>query len=303
MVDALPETIPGHQPGEVRILAPEALGAAAATMADRAAAPQDWLGLGEVDLTPLTLVVVADVEGFSRWSMGRVPGWGAGLTIPSRRLVVVRFDAGPPLQTLQHELAHLAFHSRVQTRVPLWFSEGYAALASGEHGRLDALQLNLAVALGRTPGLRQLDAALRGGRGDVAVAYALAADAVAEVGRRHPTRSLSPMLTRLQAGESFNDALLASTGLDPDGFDERWLLSLRSRHNLGLWLMAGGAWVVITLLLAVGLSLRRRRDAPRRAALDTGWSLPPEPPDDGVNGRMTTGLADDVPLDPGPLGR
>ncbi|HRP08115.1 MAG TPA: hypothetical protein PLL69_06455 [Gemmatimonadales bacterium] len=233
-----------------------------------------------------------------------MPGWGAGLTIPSRRLVVIRFDAGPPLQTLRHELAHLAFHTRVPGRVPLWFSEGYAALASGEHGRLDALQLNLAVALGRTPGLGELDAALRGGRGDVGVAYALAADAVAEIGRRHPDRSLGPMLARLQAGEPFAAALLASTGLEPDGFDERWLLSLRGRYNLGLWLMAGGAWVVVTALLAIGLSARRRRDAPRRAALDVGWPLPAQDEvAEPVNGSMTTGLTEDVPLDPGQLGR
>jgi hypothetical protein len=286
------------------VLAPPELGDAASAMADIAAEPREWLGLGLVDVTPLTLVVVADAEGFARWSQGRVPRWGAGMTVPSRRLVVVRFDAGPPLKTLRHELAHLAFHTKVPVRVPLWFSEGYAALASGEHGRLDALQLNLAVALGRVPELRQLDAALRGGVADAGAAYALAADAVADVARRHPTGTIEPMLARLQQGEGFAAALEASTGLDPDGFDERWARAVRGRYNLGIWTLTGGAWLVVVLVLWVAAALRRARDAPRRLALDVGWPAPPpEEGQNGDNGMMTMGLEDADALDPRDHGR
>ena len=285
--------------GEIRVMASRELSAAASSMADIAAEPREWLGLGLVDVTPLTLVVVPDVAGFSRWSQGRVPQWGAGMTVPSRRLVVIRFDAGPPLKTLRHELAHLAFHTRIATRVPLWFSEGYAALAAGEHGRLDALQLNLSVALGRVPDLRELDAALRGGSGDAGPAYALAADAVADIARRHPTGTLTPILARLQAGESFSAALEASTGLDPDSFDERWRRAVRGRYNLGIWTVTGGAWLVVVLVLWVAAALRRARDAPRRLALDDGWPAPPpEDAEETDNGMMTTGLEDGNALDP-----
>jgi hypothetical protein len=226
------------------------------------------------------------------------------MTVPSRRLVVIRWDAGPPLKTLRHELAHMAFHTRVPVRVPLWFSEGYAALAAGEHGRLDALQLNLAVALGRVPDLRELDAALRGGSGDAAPAYALAADAVADIARRHPTGSLAPLLGRLQAGESFDAALVASTGLDPDAFDERWSKAVRGRYNLGIWTVTGGAWLVVVLVLWVAAALRRARDAPRRLALDVGWPLPPpEELEVTDNGMMTKGLGDGDALDPRESGR
>lgn len=284
--------------GEIRLVAPPELSAAAAALADYAAIPQQWLGLGEVDVTPLTLVVVPNADGFARWSQGRVPRWGAGMTIPSRRLVVIRLDAGPAFKTLQHELAHLAFHTRITTRVPLWLSEGYAALAAGEHGRVDALQLNLAVALGRVPDLRELDGALRGGTGAAGPAYALAADAVADIARRHPTGSLTPFLARLQAGEAFGAALQASTGLDPDAFDARWRRAVRGRYNLGIWAMTGGAWLVVVAVLWVAVALRRARDAPRRRALDVGWPMPPpeeaQTPD---NGLMTTGLEEGHALD------
>jgi hypothetical protein len=290
----------------VSVVAPEALLPLAHALADEARTPRRWLGLDTVDVTPLTLVLVEDARAFAEWAQGRVPAWGAGLAVPGRRLVVIRRDAADPFKTLRHELAHIALHSRIRGRVPLWFSEGYAALAAGEHGRLDALQLNLAVALNRVPTLDGVDAALRGSTADAGVAYALAADAVAEVARRHPTRSLAPVLTRLGAGEGFGAALLASTGLDPDGFDERWRRAVRGRYNLGIWALTGGAWLLLAGVLAFLAAIRRRRDAPRRAALDEGWIIPVEegPSPVGLNdGRMTTGLGDPHTLDPPPSGR
>lgn len=305
MVRAAPQA----DEAEVLVVAPPELQGLGAALGEYAGVRQDWLGLGEVELTPLTLVLVADVDGFAAWSRGRVPSWGAGLTVPSRRLVVIRVNAGNPQQTLRHELAHLALHSRIRSRVPLWFSEGYAALASGEHGRLDALQLNLAVALGRVPTLPRLDAALRGGAADAAPAYALAASAVADIARRHPTGSLAPFLERMERGEPFGEALLASTGLDADGFGERWYLDVRRRYNLGIWVVAGGAWAIIALILAVLLMLRRQRDAVRRAALDHGWPMPP-PDDESMSNpaapddvSMTTPVPGADPLDrPDPRG-
>ncbi len=281
-------------------MAPPTLERLGAALGDYAGSPREWLGLGRVDLTPMTLVLVPDADAFARWSRGRVPRWGAGLTIPNRRLVVIRVNAGDPEQTLRHELAHLAFATRITTRVPLWFSEGYAALAAGEHGRLDALQLNLAVALGKIPSLEGLDLALRGTAGDAGPAYALAASAVADIARRHPTGRLDPILERLAAGTSFDDALLASTGLEPPDFGERWYLDIRHRYNLGLWLVTGGAWVLVLLLAGILMLLRKQRDLSRRLALDTGWPLPP-PPDDAAlptdDDSMTTRVESADPLD------
>lgn len=285
------------------MIAPPQFDKLGATLGDFASAVHPWLGLGPVDLTPLTLVLVADEQGFADWSRGRVPSWGAGLTVPSRRLVVIRVNAGNPHQTLRHELAHLALHSRVRTRVPLWFSEGYAALASGEHGRLDALQLNLAVALGRVPTLPRLDAALRGAAADAGPAYALAASAVADIARRHPTGSLEPILGRMSQGEPFPEALLAATGLDPAAFGDQWYLGIRRRYNLGIWAVTGGAWALLAVVLVFLVAIRRQRDRVRRAALDHGWPLPP--PEDEMmsdslsndDDSMTSRLSGGDPLD------
>lgn len=260
---------------QLRIIAPADFDGLAEQMRSIITEPREWLGLGRVTLTPLTLVLVHGSAGFARWSRGRVPGWGAGLSVPSQRLVVIRVNAGNPIQTLRHELAHIAFATRIRVRVPVWFNEGYAVLAAGEHGRLDALQLNLAVALGRIPSLEQLNLALRGSVADAGPAYALAGSAVADIARRHPTGTLRPMLERLEAGEMFAEALKRSTGYNPLDFSEAWRQDIRKQYNLFIWLITGGAWAVLALLLAALAISRRRRDAARRAALDIGWPLPP----------------------------
>ena len=80
------------------------------------------------------------------------------MALPNSGMVLLRADGGDADVTLRHELAHVALHRKVKVRVPLWFDEGYAVLASREYGGLAALQLNLAVAAGRVPTLAALDA-------------------------------------------------------------------------------------------------------------------------------------------------
>ncbi len=256
--------------------------ALATALAEAASRSRRWLGLGFVDPGPLVLAVAHDGAMLGRWSQGRIPGWGAGFALPSARTIAIRADGGDAFGTLRHELAHIALHQRVKGRVPLWFSEGYAVLAAGEHGRMDALQLNLSVVAGRVPDLRGLDAALRAGASDAEAAYALAGSAVGELARRNPGRTLDPLLAQLAAGASFDAAVLATTGLTPDRFDEVWYRSVRRRYNWGIWFITGGVWLLVAVGLGVLAIWRRRYDAPRRAALDIGWSLPPDEEHDNI---------------------
>jgi hypothetical protein len=262
--------------GEVTVMAPRdrmALGIALGELADQ---PFEWPGLGRRSLGPIRLMLAPDQAAFDRISRGRLPSWGAGLALPAVRTVVVRVDLDDPRTALRHELAHLALHGAVPGRVPLWFDEGYAVVAAREWDRLAALQLNLAVARGRVPGLDGLDAALRRSELEAEVAYALAGSAVAELARRNPSGTLEPLLSRLTAGEPFGTAVLATTGLTLDRFDEAWHREVRRRYSLVVWLVAGGGWGLLGLVTVAIVLIRRRRDLPRRQALDSGWVIPPE---------------------------
>lgn len=255
--------------------AQEALAVGLAEIADQ---PGPWPGLGPRDLGEIRLVVTADSQAFREFTRGRLPGWGAGAAFPGGRTIVLRADAGDVMGTLRHELAHLALHQAVRGRVPLWFDEGYATMASGQWDLFDRLGLNLAVARGRIPELRVLDGELRASAQSADVAYALAATAVMELARRNPTGSLEPLFEQLAEGVRFEDAVIATTGLSIDRFDEAWRKSVRARFGLVTWIVGTGIWLGMALLVVLGYDLRRRRDAPRRAGLDVGWHYPPEEP-------------------------
>jgi hypothetical protein len=238
--------------------------------------PTEWPGLGSVDPGPIRLIVVPDGRHLDSLTGGRAPSWGAAIAVPDAHTILLRADAGDLYQTLRHELAHLALHRKVRGRVPLWFDEGYAGWAAGEWERLGTLELNLSVARGAVPDLRSLDGALRGTPSTADAAYSLAMSAVIELARRNPTGSLDPLLGALSAGEDFDEAVKKTTGLTIDRFEETWQHAVKRRYSLGLWVVAGGGWLILAVLLIGLVRLRRRRDLPRRAALDVGWEIAPE---------------------------
>jgi hypothetical protein len=219
---------------------------------------------------------VPDARRLDSLTGGRAPAWGAAIALPAAHTILLRADAGDLPQTLRHELAHLVLHRKVPVRVPLWFDEGYAAWAAGEWDRLGALELNLSVVRGAVPDLRTLDGALRGTPSTADAAYGLAVSAVVELARRNPTGTLDPLLAALSSGTDFEAAVLRTTGLTIGRFEEGWQRTVKRRYSLGVWLVAGGGWVIVALVVVVLVQLRRRRDRPRRAALDVGWEVEPE---------------------------
>ena len=245
-------------------------------LAESAETVREWPGLGRREAPPFRLVLVRDREGFSRLARGRLPAWGAGMTVPAARLIVIRLDGGDPRATFRHELAHLVLHDALPGRVPLWFSEGYAVVAAEEWNRLLGLQLNLAVARGRIPELRALDGALREGDLTAQAAYALAGSAVLLLARLHPDRTLDALLGKLMDRQPFPEAVLAATGYPLESFGEVWRKDVRRRYGLFVWLAAGGMWLVIAAAVVFLRGWRRGADAARKAALDRGWVIPPE---------------------------
>ncbi len=262
--------------GEVLVIASKPDLTLAIALAEEAGATRVWYGLGRRVPGPLRLFVVRGSTRLDPILHGAAPSWGAGFALPGSRTIVVRADGGDPFRILRHELAHLALHDAVRTRVPLWFDEGYAAVAAGEWDRLEELGLNLTVARGEIPGFFELDRALRSNASSARAGYALAASAVALLARRHPDRSLAPLLDRLAAGEGFDAAVLATTGSPLGRFELEWQKDVRRRYGLVVWMMAGGFWVVMALVVVVAAWYRRRRDRPRRVALDEGWIVDPE---------------------------
>ncbi|HEU4569690.1 MAG TPA: hypothetical protein VFS07_03880 [Gemmatimonadales bacterium] len=273
------------QVGEVRVVAAERELDRAVGLAELADRPAEWPGLGRVAPGPFRLVLVRDSAALDRVTHGRAPGWGAGVAFPGARTIILRADL-PDLQaTLRHEVAHLVLRARLRSRVPLWFDEGYAALAAGEWGRLAEWQIHLGVAFGGVPTLGDLDGQLRASAFQADRAYALAAGAVSALAARIPGGDLRPLLDRLAAGEDFDGAVRRTTGRSVPRFESEWREATRREYRGALWLVAGGWWLLGAIVVVVAWGLRRRRERPRRAALDVGWEMPQnEPIDPGGEG-------------------
>src|SRR5512147_2023200 len=188
--------------GSVTIIASAAQQQFATALAREAQKPVDWPALGRRIPAPFTLVLAPDSASLARMTRGQAPGWGAGVTYPESRTIILRADLPDVPQTLRHELAHLVLRERVQGRLPLWFEEGVAAW--------------------RVPPLSALDAMLRSSPSSADIAYALAQSAVAEIGRHGPPGGLERLLGRLEAGVPFDSAMVVSTGLTVDRFEETW---------------------------------------------------------------------------------
>ena len=246
----------------------EALAVAIAETADRA---RDFPGIGALPDRPMRIVLAPTRAIYDSLTRGRLPLWSEGAAFPDAGTIVLLSD-GPtvqPTNALRHELAHLALRWEVGRRAPLWFEEGYAAVAAREWGRLDALALNWQVARGMRMNLDDVDRALRGARGDAEAGYALAATVVLLLQRWGGERGLEPLLTNLARAESFDAALRATYHMTEGDFELRWQKDVGSRYGWFSWATAMGFfWLAIGSLLVALVMLRRRRDRAKRVALE-----------------------------------
>jgi hypothetical protein len=246
----------------------DALAVSLAEYADRASG---FPGIGALPARPVRLILAPTRAKYDSLTRGRLPLWSEGAAFPDLGTVVLLSNR-PSDQlsiALRHELAHLALRWHVGHRTPLWFEEGYAAVAAQEWDRLDALRLNWQLARGVRMNLDDVDRALRGARGDAETGYALAATAVLMLTRWGGDQGLVPLLANLPEAPTFDAALRATYHVTAGDFERRWQRDLGSRYG---WLSWAGAlgffWLAIGSLVVVLVVLRRRRDRARRAALE-----------------------------------
>ena len=236
-----------------------------------------WPGIGAVPQPPLTLVLAGSNSRFDSLTGGHAPPWSDAVAFPESRTVVVKLK-GDPARALLHELAHMALHSAV-SGIPRWFDEGYAAWASGEWDRLDALRVDWEVARGAPPNFEDLNRDLEGEGGTprAVAAYALSATAVQLLARIGGDRGLDPLMNALRHSSNLEAALRDAHGVTLDQFEELWHRDLRRRYGwLSFLTSATLYWGALAVLLVVAWGWRRRRDKARRLKLDEGWEIPPD---------------------------
>lgn len=250
-------------------------------MAEAADHARDFPGIGPMPGDrPIRLILAPTRERYDSLTRGRLPLWSEGAAFPDAgTIVLLTASPHPPngQSALRHELAHLALRWHVRRHIPLWFEEGYAAVAAQEWDRLDALRLNWQLARGVHMNLDDVDRALRGAPGDAETGYALATTAVLLLQRWGGERGLEPLMNNLPTAESFDAALRATYHITEGDFELRWQKDVGSRYGWISWLAAMGFfWLAIGALLVALVVLRRKRDRRKRAALEAETAGSPD---------------------------
>lgn len=219
------------------------------------------------------LAIAPDKRRFREWIGPDAPEWGAAITFPDSRRVVMQgkeggTESGDPREIFRHELAHLALHESVGDLPPRWFDEGYASYAAREWKREDALAANVALALRGTPSLDELDADFGAGATTAENAYALAYRAVVELAALDTLNGLSNFFANWRTQKSLDKALRLSYGLSLSGFERYW--QQRTRRRYGALALASDVTIgglVLVLLVFPLYILRRNRDRRRMEEL------------------------------------
>lgn len=221
----------------------------------------------------ILVALAPDARRFRDWVGPYAPEWGAAVAFPYSNRIIMQgtsagSDAGNPVETFRHELAHLALHEAMGNLAPRWFDEGYASWAAREWSREDVLATNLGLVWRGMPTLEELDRRFEKGSSSAQEAYALAYRAVADLSALGGNRGLEPLLTEWKRQGSLERAIRLTYGITLSTFEEQWRSRTRRRYGvLALVSNLALAGALMGLLLLPLFLARRRRDKARLAAL------------------------------------
>jgi hypothetical protein len=215
------------------------------------------------------IAIAPDARRFRQWAGPGAPEWGVALAFPQSRRIIIQgsaagSEAGDPIETLRHELAHLALHERLGDRPPRWFDEGYASVAAHEWHRDDVLATNVALALRGPPTFDQLEASFSEGSSAAQSAYALSYRAVAELASLDPDRGLTLFFHYWESGKSLDAAVRQAFGMTLSGFEREFQTRVQRRYGaLALFADLTLVFLVCGLALLPFFVVRRARDRRR----------------------------------------
>ena len=244
---------PGHR------AAAEALAAAQEASPGMPGLPAGILSSGEI-----TVYLAPDRGTFDSLAPG-VPDWSGGIAFPEGDRIVLpmfsgRLGVAPMATVLRHELAHVALSRYLGPRVPRWFHEGDAQLASGSWGSKDAWALRVAILTGDLPSLESLGLEFRGTRVRADHAYLLSYTAVEYLYRTGGPAGFTRLLERWHETGSLDSAIRRTYGITLGQFERIWRREVGRRFGWLLLLTQTVVfWTALTIiLLALGYWKKRR---------------------------------------------
>jgi hypothetical protein len=157
------------------------------------------------------------------------PDWIGGLSFgQNQRTILIGIDPGYEewgKSTIAHELAHTTVDSIMGgcwATIPLWLNEGIAMYTEGEQEAEYGLALDEAIYYDTLFSLRSISYEYRYRDGDPILTYAESYSVVKYMIGEYGHTKIRQLLDRLGEGYSYDNALLASIGVDMDGLEDAW---------------------------------------------------------------------------------
>lgn len=247
---------------------------AAARLAE---SPHDWVprvmelvGVSESG-PPIRVLLAPESSPLAK----NAPTWVAGYTDGVSDTVVLLPERTPSYpdggleDVLTHEVAHvLIYRASGGRRIPRWFNEGVAMLASRSWRFRDETHLALGLLSADKVPLWKLDDLFEGDRWQVERAYALSGALVQDLLDKYGTGLPSALLSRVAHGLSFDEALRRTTGATLiDVGESFWARQSVLRRWLPILTSTAVIWLGIALLAIVAAVKRRRKQAAEAKAL------------------------------------
>lgn len=246
------------------------------------------------------LVYLAPDEATFQELAPGAPDWSGAIAFPQGDSIVLPTygprAGGTPLATvLRHELAHVALNRYLGARVPRWFHEGYAQLASSSWGADQAWTLRIAILLGQVPSLDSLGLEFRRQRIAADKGYLLSYTVVEYLQRLGGATGFEQLLRRWRELGDLDPALRRTFGVTLGQFEQMWRRDLRRRYGWLLLLTQTVVfWTALTIALLILGYWKRRRDRWKLAALDAAVRARELSPGEGVT-EGEAGGADHIP--------
>jgi hypothetical protein len=200
------------------------------------------------------------------------PPWAIGVAYPDLGVISVAIRRGAqisdPVQTLRHELAHIALGTAIGPRAPHWLHEGFAYQHSNEWSwdRTETLA-GMAWFGGLIP-LGQLDASFPQEENPANRAYAQSYDFVGYLSRRGRWEDKDDdgdrwpfrrFLTAVGQGSTLDAAAMRAFGKPIGELFDEWRDDLSKRYLLApIGLFGLALWILCAFLLALAWFRKRR---------------------------------------------
>jgi hypothetical protein len=200
------------------------------------------------------------------------PAWAIGVAYPDLGVISVAIRRGAqisdPVQTLRHELAHIALGTAIGPRAPHWLHEGFAYQHSNEWSwdRTETLA-GMAWFGGIVP-LGQLDASFPQEESPAHRAYAQSYDFVGYLSRRGRWEDTEDdgdrwpfrrFLTAVGHGADLDTAAMRAFGKPIGELFEEWRSDLSKRYLLApIGLFGLALWILCAILLALAWFRKKR---------------------------------------------